>query len=1343
MSDFLLVQPDPISQNPAAATAAAVTPAQTLATQPDPRLTPLTGGGIGGLANGALDTLASYSPGSLADRLPGPISTITGLGNTRLPRVDVNYQRNMTALTNKYTEMSADFQAVPSHIANAIIDLDSRRVANGQAPLTRAQTLAAIQTATTDTQATPEPSRNPLDVIGNFRADASDILKSIPRLPLALYHEVQDLPKFSERVAEAQAHGANPIAALAQAPGVRMIPGAYTVGNLASGAKGIREAISHPLMTGLDLLPAAHEVAGATEVGRLAEAQMEALGRRPRPISANLTNKAVTDAATGERVLARNQLGLAKDFIQTETKAGQTLDAFFGRQNRLVAGLRGAKQSRYGALLRGMGVAENDVEALLPQAKDIFDRHADTMPFLHDTSPAGEAARAQLYDDIARGRNLSAYDPGFIADYRTMTDTLAHHTAQAEINAFFDNELYPKRIADDLRARQGRRDTAQIHADTRPEYLNPSGNLTADDFHQLTGRAMELPRPADRTRAAQALTHTLSAYGYDVDAARSAITKASRSKDPGLWSQVDSAIRDTIDASPATATVRRGATEVIADLRKVNRHDRQATILEKALAYGKRGDAVRALKNLMDRRPPTFPEAEWPGFREDVVSLARRMEFDERTLGRRVDSRAARLSDQFDKAKAANPPARFDALLQDEFGRRVEKSALAHHERILGRAISTDEAGQIVRATQERRWEAAFPDMDPAERTGFLNGLEADVKATWQQLRAAGEDPIFVHKVSPSRANAAATGDVAPVPLAPSQGKERTFDATPGVKDLQVSLTHQAGELVNAMYREQFIDEVIGAVGKSEADLRVALADTARWREELNPSLGFEAHMQEAIRHGWEKFDPDKSGYSWGGVRLDKYRQDAYYIPKSVAENLHRISKPPSLISQALDPVTKMFRYNVIGLSAGVIVNNFFSNMVAMMAETGPRPLTRFAEAWDLLKHPENITNESLKAMVLAEHPALETMNRDAWLKTHDGQRLLMGLNAGGAFRDSAFAEAARTGKRALDVLAEKSMRLQVLGDNIYRNAIYLDQLDKGLVKGMSRDAAERAAVEQVRRVLVDYNSFTPLERSTIRTIIPFYGYMGHAMRYVLRYPLDHPVRAELAAKFAAAEKERLGALPSSFLGSIPIGKPDSHGNQRMLSLAPFSPFGDISNMFSVTGWMAATNPVISSALETSGLVMGQPDAYPTLRYDPETGRMKPVTGSFLTNLFNNTVPRAGLATAALGLNSQYEAIRAQDPAAASRYLLSAAGLPSSLYRQRNLTQEQVRAEVARQQSASQVKSGALHSGDWSEALRYPSLQGYFDAINTASPEQLSALTPADRETIAAQLRQLTGTPDR
>src|SRR5690606_18834955 len=105
-----------------------------------------------------------------------------------------------------------------------------------------------------------------------------------------------DLPNISQRIQENRDQGMNQLAAVLNAPGVRMAPGAFVAGQLAQGTAGARELATHPLMAFLDVLPVANKAAAGTQVGRLATQAAEQAGRRPRALTALVTGKVLRDA---------------------------------------------------------------------------------------------------------------------------------------------------------------------------------------------------------------------------------------------------------------------------------------------------------------------------------------------------------------------------------------------------------------------------------------------------------------------------------------------------------------------------------------------------------------------------------------------------------------------------------------------------------------------------------------------------------------------------------------------------------------------------------------------------------------------------------------------------------------------------------------------------------------------------------------------------------------------------------------------------------------------------------------------------------------------------------------
>lgn len=241
-----------------------------------------------------------------------------------------------------------------------------------------------------------------------------------------------------------------------------------------------------------------------------------------------------------------------------------------------------------------------------------------------------------------------------------------------------------------------------------------------------------------------------------------------------------------------------------------------------------------------------------------------------------------------------------------------------------------------------------------------------------------------------------------------------------------------------------------------------------------------------------------------------------------------------------------------------------------------------------------------------------------------------------------------------------------------------------------------------------------------MKSLVPFYGFMSYAMRFVMSYPMDHPLRAEMISKLAQAEMEDMNALPTRFMSNWFIGGMDAEGGQNALNLAPINPYGEVANMLTLEGFLGATNPAINTMFQMVGLDQGQAELYPSLRYDPETGRLGAKRGNPILALLENTIPQSSLVTSVLGVNDQFNETLQRDPAAANRLLLSSLTVPI-LWRKYNVPQEQFKAEVARMETEQVVLNQALKTGDWSEALRYPSLAAYLDALDAMPDQDLAA----------------------
>ncbi|MCC6227227.1 MAG: hypothetical protein IT195_12595, partial [Microthrixaceae bacterium] len=188
-------------------------------------------------------------------------------------------------------------------------------------------------------------------------------------------------------------------------------------------------------------------------------------------------------------------------------------------------------------------------------------------------------------------------------------------------------------------------------------------------------------------------------------------------------------------------------------------------------------------------------------------------------------------------------------------------------------------------------------------------------------------------------------------------------------------------------------------------------------------------------------------------------------------------------------------------------------------------------------------------------------------------------------------------------------------------------------------------------------------------------------------------------------------------LGTLVLGGQGT-GKRVGIAGAAINPFGDVANMMTLAGFLGATNPVIQTVLESVGVDFGTAELYPTLRYDPETGRMAGVHTDPISALLGNTIPQTSILTSLLGANSEFRERMRIDPAGAWRTLAGAGGIPI-VWRTYDLGAERMKTELARQQAQRDVLTQALKTGNWSEAERYPDLAAALQQIRALPTEAL------------------------
>lgn len=1265
--------------------------------------------------------------------LPAGARDFLRAGDSETPRVFKSLPANLTALQNKYTELADIINSMPPEVRNSLIELDAQRVTTGGKPLTKEETLKVAATYINKAPATPAPERKPLDVVGNTLSDLGAVVKSIPQIPVGLYREATSLGQLGE--------GSNVVSQIANSPGVRMLPGAYIVGNLAEG--NISELLTHPLFTALDALPAASGLAKGTKVGQAATDAAAAVGRNPRPLAAVLTQR-LDDAG---QIVDRAPRAALKE-LRDSTPFGQSVDRIFGGRARAAASVFDQLTQRVQNTLRGFEPAADVAGEVAPRAAGLNDKYAE-LGLSYEQIP--DTLRKMTEGDLA---SMSPIELAYKNEYDELTTMLGDDLVAGQDGlAKIDGEFYVREEAEKLQRASERVGHMNTMVSARNESIQPSGTVTPEIIANAVDDAINRQAKVHTERELSEIINVLDAYGLDVGDLRTNYSRWRKGNlaTANLADQIRTTATDRWDA----AKPRRSVSEIIRDVNSQGgRRDIQAVRLTDALADGKPQRVTQALSNLMARRQ------KMAFLTDDLVADIRsaRDRYRYRAQGRYTSDGYKRARTSYDNELARTPPARFGPAIAKRTVEGVDmrvavpgrpgyyrsikidgaKSEFLRSEEIaLGRKLTPDEIERYTQAITERRW-GQFKFGDEQSVADLYRHVEKEVAQTWRFLRAEGLEPSFIHTTSKSRVRQVMNPKVGPQPVALSQVRERALDFTPGVNDPAVALSHQATEILLRRANEEALDTVATTWGVREADLRELYAKPARDAAQSDPLWGFEAHVRDEIEKRYTRIEPDKMGFNWKSRRFDKYAQEGVFIPKALADNMELMLHPKSLLGGIFDPATRVFRIAVTGLSPRTQLYNILGGATMVMGETGPGAMRYMGDAMKMVRNPEMIDNLEMRRMIGSQRRIMASFDE---LSTHAervAKARAVGSVAGGRTLGRLWNQIQTSKARGLFGTAiEKSFDLNAFFDDSYRMVAYLYGRDRSLTKGMAPEVAERAGVELMRKTMMDWSSLTPIERTLMKSVFPFYSFMNHAIRYVLRYPVDHPLRAGVLGAFARAQLEDSEILPDRFLGFMFVGDgSEITGRRNALNLTAVNPFGDVANMLTFAGFLSATNPAISTVLESVGLQQGSAELYPSLRFNPEVGRLEGTRTNPLIAAAQNTIPQSEILLSLFGASTEFNRRIQTDPASAIRTLASAGGLPV-LWRNISVPQEVYRTEMARIDSQDNVLNEAMRSGNWQNANRYPGLEGVQQQVQQLPAEVLAAYTPPEQAAVRAQLETL------
>lgn len=614
-----------------------------------------------------------------------------------------------------------------------------------------------------------------------------------------------------------------------------------------------------------------------------------------------------------------------------------------------------------------------------------------------------------------------------------------------------------------------------------------------------------------------------------------------------------------------------------------------------------------------------------------------------------------------DTLSARSVPARFQPIISHEVRSAIERLAKSRSVApadvaTILRQMETGWSSELSRLMTPDAWRAsggtAFTKAD-------FDTLVRDVAGTWQDLKRAGFNPVFVHRFHTDR-----SGRKLPVATVhpgaglrkPSTVRERTlFGGPSATPDIALAVTQMHMERLQYIFTRRFFDDMVKhrlALPGNEVQRIITEqvnADLARRYPEGNSPPGeFTETYDRILQRDWMEWDPS-TAFPIRPPRLQQFASE-YLLPRSLAESFNRAVAGPSVLGRIGRGPMNLFRNSVLQFSPNYHIANILGDAILATARTDLRVLAYYPSAWRALR------SGSLDPKLpkgLADMPP-EFRN---WA-FHEGQKVA----------DYVWN---RTGKDINTV-----WRMAEMANDMSRTAVYLWTLDRGK-RGKLRDSRGQRitsrsdirdeALRQQYRTFQNWGAMTPTERTVLRALFPFYGFTKFVLRYSASFPFDHPMRAAVLLGLARDEmndRTEIERLRNTlFLPSWgPFARePGDDETQYGIPMGIFNPFADLANIFTLAGFLSKFNPLISGSLQSLGInpFTAAPQTFGLeQQFDPRSGRLvgRP-SENVVRTMLGSFVPQAETLLNLALPGEEQRRFQAVNPEAYQRSVLGGFGL--------------------------------------------------------------------------------------
>lgn len=655
--------------------------------------------------------------------------------------------------------------------------------------------------------------------------------------------------------------------------------------------------------------------------------------------------------------------------------------------------------------------------------------------------------------------------------------------------------------------------------------------------------------------------------------------------------------------------------------------------------------ALNELKGLVRDVEGVITEA---GFKLDDVQKGKFAEAVKAAeFGTRADvKQAARSLDDAGRA--------FEARLAEAQGKAVTKlPRLAKAVRDFDRVQAAfDEAEAQILDSIEAAPAVARPVLDVSRRLQTVDkalrdaGLEhvaddldlAGLPQTLDDMTAAGVSPTFLRRIEDRVAGKGyrAASDQ-PLKTATMRSQRRRTMADMNVlDDIDRVKAETDIELGSRVIRGQTVDTFMERFGRTQdqiAEQLIAAGELDRnaWRdmtsgqrERVLTDLGFNAYVPDQI-------------FSFKTRRTGPTDQ---WIPSYLNDALTEYLKPGPIerfLRGVVSPATTTWKHFILALRPAWHVYNVIGN-AAMASIGGGVNVAEYLDFMRLRGEARGLMRDHRLGLDLTDEWGLGARQADQLL-------------GGGVSRDLAPRQAGR--ERLTDSLREsesiksamesrfaqrasgpagkaRSGFNRVVGTS-YRANAYMDSLNRTsmyLYETLRKGTEPEVALQRVNKVLGDYKSMTPTEKTYIRSVFPFYAWMRHitGLTAEMLKP-DNITRSAILGTVVENLGDPTGIeaeLPAYMAGDVELGN-----TGILIGMRGFNPWQDVLDIgvyneeVSTRGALRSMHPLIQFGMErNSGIdtLTGRPFSRPAPVLD-DLGREIPTAPPLGEHLFQNFAP--------------------------------------------------------------------------------------------------------------------------